>query len=579
MSIAVPAPVANPPVAQTERNRLWIELATVGGFVAFIFYYGLGAFGLLGADEPRYAQVAREMLARHDWITPYLYGHPWLEKPALYYWRAMFAFEVFGVHDWAARLPSATMATAMIVIVYFHMRRFRPGAQFDAALMTIASVAIVGFSRAAATDMQLAAPFVMGMLGWYAWQETGRRVWMFDFYFFMGIGTLAKGPVAPGLAALIIFAYAAFHRDWRMVWRTLWWPGIVLYSAIVLPWFTEVQLHNPDFLNIFFLQNNLERYTTNLYRHPHAFWYYVPIMLVAVLPWTAIVVAALADAVRHRIWRYPNPHTDDGFPLFLILWGIVPVIFFSFSVSKLPGYILPSVPPLTILAADYLRRLRARGERLGTGFIVAHAFVAGLMMAAILIAPHMLLRGQKPPASVVWVGVICGIAVLVGVLLTLRARGLDLLRFVTLVPVVLGVAFILTIAAPTVNSELTARPVARELDNMNAGSVPLAVYHVSRNIWFGLAFYRNQVIPDYTENGMPAPAHIVVAPAGSYERIEEMAGGRRVSRVGSFDPQHLEFYWVFPPGVEKQHPMTMPMGPAPAPPQGGPEHGNQHPHQ
>ena len=99
--------------------------------------------GLVGADEPRYAQVAREMLARNDFVTPILYGQPWLEKPALYYWRAMFAFREFGIHDWSARIPSASFAFTLIVLVYLHMRRFRPGGQLDAALITASCAGIV----------------------------------------------------------------------------------------------------------------------------------------------------------------------------------------------------------------------------------------------------------------------------------------------------------------------------------------------------------------------------------------------------------------------------------------------------
>ncbi len=111
----------------------WLLLA---GFCGFLFFFGLAYFGLIGADEPRYAQVAREMLARHDWITPTLGGKPWLEKPPLYYWQAMLAYSIFGVSDWAARLPSAVDATLMVFAVYLFLKRVRPGFQLDGALMT-----------------------------------------------------------------------------------------------------------------------------------------------------------------------------------------------------------------------------------------------------------------------------------------------------------------------------------------------------------------------------------------------------------------------------------------------------------
>src|SRR5271155_4187557 len=145
-------------------NRTRTDSLLLAGFCAFLFFYGLGQFGLIGADEPRYAQVAREMLQRHDWITPTLGGQPWLEKPPLYYWQAMLAYGIFGVSDWAARLPSAVDATLMVIAIYLFLKRFRPGFELDGALMTAAAAGVIGFARAASTDMPLAAMFTIALL-------------------------------------------------------------------------------------------------------------------------------------------------------------------------------------------------------------------------------------------------------------------------------------------------------------------------------------------------------------------------------------------------------------------------------
>src|SRR5207247_9659331 len=119
----------------TERSRLLTDWLLLAGFCGFLFFFGLAHFGLVGADEPRYAQIAREMLVRHDWITPVLDGRPWLEKPPLYYWQAMLAYSLFGVTDWAARIPSAVDAALMVVTVYLFFRRFRQSLEVDAALI------------------------------------------------------------------------------------------------------------------------------------------------------------------------------------------------------------------------------------------------------------------------------------------------------------------------------------------------------------------------------------------------------------------------------------------------------------
>src|SRR5580698_3191589 len=240
------------------------EMVSLFGFMIFFLLYGVtpwlggAGVGLVCADEPRYAQIAHEMLQKLDQahtikerlsacVTPYLYGRPWLEKPALYYWRAMFVFQEVGVHDWSARMPSASFAFIMGALIYLHMRRFRPGGHLDAALITVASAGIIGFARGASTDMQMAAPLAIGLLGWYAWYETGSKFWLFDIYFFTGVATLAKGPVAPFLAILILVAFAALRREWSILKRSIWWPGILLYFAIVLPWFVAVQWENPTF--------------------------------------------------------------------------------------------------------------------------------------------------------------------------------------------------------------------------------------------------------------------------------------------------------------------------------------------
>src|SRR6202142_2467945 len=218
-------------------NRARTDSLLLAGFCAFLFLYGLGQFGLIGADEPRYAQVAREMLQRHDWVTPTLGGRPWLEKPPLYYWQAMVAYAIFGVSDWAARLPAAVDATLLVLAVYFFLRRFRTGVELDGALMVASSAGIVGYGRAASMDMALAAAFTIGMLGWWAWRESGKRIYLAVFYGSIALGTLAKGPVALFLTGVVIVLYAAAAREWQLVIKTLWLPGILLFCAIAMPWY------------------------------------------------------------------------------------------------------------------------------------------------------------------------------------------------------------------------------------------------------------------------------------------------------------------------------------------------------
>src|SRR5262249_5853536 len=260
-----------------QRSRQLTDLLLLAGFCAFLFYYGIGYFGLVGADEPRYAQVAREMLEHHDWITPTLGQKPWLEKPALYYWQAMISFKIFGVSDWAARLPSAFDATLVVAAIYAFLRKLRPGSELDGALMTASAAGIITFARAASTDMPLAAMFTLALLSWYAWHETDEERYLGMFYAFSGLGTLAKGPVAVLLAVLVIGAFAWAKADSRLITRTLWPTGILIFCVVTLPWYVAVQWKNPEFFRVFLLEHNLARFSSDLYHHREPFWYYIPI--------------------------------------------------------------------------------------------------------------------------------------------------------------------------------------------------------------------------------------------------------------------------------------------------------------
>lgn len=543
------------------------EFAILIAVITFFLGYGLipwlggSVIGLVGADEPRYAQIAREMLARHDFITPVLYGKPWLEKPALYYWRAMFSFKDFGIHDWSARIPSAEFAWILVFLIYLHMRRFRPGGQLDAALITVSCAAIIGFARGASTDMQLAAPFCIGMLGWYAWYETDKKFWLFDLYFFGGAATLAKGPVAPFLAFCIIFLFAALRKEWSLLRRTIWIPGILLYLAMVLPWFIAVQHRNPEFVRIFFLQHNLERFATNRFHHAQAIWYYAPVMALALMPWLALACSAMWDAVRTSVneWkarRHPdryigNPRTGDAFPEFLVLWAIFPVVFFSFSDSKLPGYILPAVPPITILCGDYLNRVRKRG--LHARLLAIHSLVVGILVAGALMLPQILINDSAPSEKTIFMSVVVGLAVAVAVLVTVLRFGTSRLLAATLVPAGLILVFLLgTRNGKLLDQKYSARTLATELTQLPDAPHTVAVYRARRDVQYGLSFYLNEHVTNYQNSGVPAPAHLLVVQdyknpreqQKSQTELKELLDGRQYEPLFVYRPQDLTIYRV-----------------------------------
>ena len=594
--------VLEPSVPESTEGSLrrlpnWATVCEASVFVVFAVFFilygvtpllGGDGLGLVGADEPRYAQIAHEMLGRFDsahtlkerltaCITPYLYGRPWLEKPALYYWRAMFVFQEFGVHDWSARLPSASFAFIMVALIYLHMRRFRPGGHLDAALITVACVGIIGFSRGASTDMQMAAPFCIGLLGWYAWYETDSKFWLFDIYFFTGVATLAKGPVAPFLALLIVVAFAALRGEGSIIKRSFWWPGMLLYFAIVLPWFVAVQHENPTFFREFFLEHNLARFATNRYEHEQPFWYYIIVVVLGLMPWTVIAVRALVDGIQTSVaeWRLRHSKPDkpapkrpgDAFPEFLVLWALIPIVFFSFSQSKLPGYILPSIPPITILTGDYLFRCRRNG--LNFWILLGHALLCGVLSLSAFLLPWFVAHGMHmPPGRALAAAVLASVGAMLLILVVVHGFGVARLRLATTGILIVLMVFLYgvgpffgipAIAASKrtvhlLDRSYSARPLADKLAGIAPENEAVAVFRVRRDVEYGLSFYRNRQVVNYEETGVPDEEHLLVARVTgrggidlhTQDALSEYLEGRAYEPLFGWPEQGLEVYLVGP---------------------------------
>jgi len=517
-----------------NRPRIpdWLLLLA---FCSFFFLWRLAAFGLIGADEPRYAQVAREMLARHDWITPTLGGSVWLEKPPLYYWQAMIAYSIFGVSDWAARLPSVVDATLLVFAVYWFLRRFRTGIELDGALMLVSAAGIVGFARAASMDMALAATFAIAMLAWYVWFESDRRWILAIFYAALALATLAKGPVAPFLAGLIIGVFAMIKRRFHIVTKTLWLPGIALFLLIAAPWYALVQIRNPQFFHVFILEHNLARFSSNLYRHPEPLWYYLPVTLLGWIPWAVFVVIALAFTIS----RFRRSE-EDSLNKFLVIWILLIVLFFSVSHSKLPGYILPALPAGVVLLSNFLRpRL---DERPHASWAVLHGVIAGALVFASLNVPSLIQFHRVPwRFAAVPAVVAAGVAVIVSLLL--MRSGYKMLRLITLVPVVVALAFSVRLGADLIDDSLSARPIWRQVSDDNPHRMPIAIFLVPRETEFGLQFYSNQNLPRYEQGQVPAGEHIVVAAEG-YPRGVAKSSGRKPTLLAHIAAQRLDIFYV-----------------------------------
>lgn len=360
--------------------------ASRGVLVALAVALALAWFGALGqrklvkADEGRYAEIPREMLASGDWVTPRLNGFRYFEKPPLQYWATAAAYAAFGVHEWSARLWSALTGFATLWLVFYAGRRLHgERAAFCAAAALAGSVMFAAMSQVAALDMGLTAFLSLAVLGFALAQHDGatpreRRAWMLAAWAGMALAVLSKGLIGVVLPAGALALYLAWERDAGPLRRMHWAAGLALLLALAAPWFVAVSAANPEFARFFFVHEHLERFLTQQHDHVGPWWYFVPALVAGVLPWLLSPAPAILAGAR----RLAGAQFQPG--RFLVAWCVTVFVFFSASGSKLPNYILPLFPALALL-------LGAQLARAGREFHVAQCALAALLgLAAVLAA-------------------------------------------------------------------------------------------------------------------------------------------------------------------------------------------------
>ncbi len=306
----------------------------------------LGTLPFVGADEPRYAQIGFEMSESGDYVTPTLESRPWLEKPPMLFWLEAGSFQVFGKSEWAARLPSAFLAVLTLLVTAVLGYRIRgPRTALVSVLVLSTSFLFVAFFRSNATDAPLTAALTAALVTAFIATRSGSRVWSTLTGVLLGLGVLAKGPVAVILGCGILVVHSLLRR------KLVWSPGQIGLASVAgaatsIPWFWLVWQENGyDFLVTFLLNHNLARFISDLHHHSQPFWYYVPVIAFGFFPWTLFLIPSL-----RRESGEINAEELDG-RQFLWAWIAVPVLFFSASGSKLAGYVLPVLPALAVAVA------------------------------------------------------------------------------------------------------------------------------------------------------------------------------------------------------------------------------------
>ena len=473
--------------------------------LAVCYFSSLGTIGFVGPDEPRYAWIARDMAESGDWVTPRLYGRPWFEKPPLFYWMAGISFKLFGVSEVAARLPSALCALlATLALAWLAWRVYGEETARLLLLLLPTSVGMIGFSHAAATDMPFSAMLTIAMVcaavifGFTRNEHTPilpHTPWLALVLFgvFLGLAVLAKGPAAIVLTGGGVFFWALFTKGWRDVFRLVHPVAIAAFCVTAFPWYILCARRNPDFFRVFIIEHNFKRYLTPEFQHIQPFWYYVPVILVAFVPWTgALLWAGLVGGKRLLAQtRLAEPS------LFLLTWAGFCFLFFSASRSKLPGYVLPAFPAVALLLSVTLSKVHIRKP---LGYVL-------LCCALLLFAGLLPLRLALHETSKTWPQVFYCYAAVIMVLAAADAvwalseiSGPNspmafALQAASIVLVLLLVLFANRLISGFIVWDPSGRTLAKELRLRNTPLDTLSVRSMNRGQLYSLNFYLRKEIP------------------------------------------------------------------------------------
>lgn len=340
-----------------SRRGLWLMLLVV----AVTWFGNLEYRKLIRPDEGRYAEIPREMVATGDWTTPRLNELKYFEKPPLQYWATAVAYEVFGEHHWTSRLWMALTGFLGILLTGFvGMRLFGREAGIYASLLLGGSMLYAMMAHINTLDMGVTFFITLGLFSMVLGQREGdakqRRNWMLLAWAALALAVLSKGLMGLILPGTALFLYSVFNRDISVWKRMHWFSGLLVFLLVAAPWFVLVIKANPEFFDRFFIYEHYTRFTTKVHGRYQPWYYFIPVLLLGMLPWTLLMFDTLL-----RAWKGSVQKAKEFSPeRFLLVWAVFIYLFFSVSGSKLPSYLLPMFPALALLMGKQLAAMSVR---------------------------------------------------------------------------------------------------------------------------------------------------------------------------------------------------------------------------
>ena len=359
------------------------DLMILTVLICLFFTFMLGNRPLSVPDEGRYVEISREMAATGNYLTPRLNSVKYFEKPVFFYWLEALSINLFGLNEFTLRLWPALFALfGCLAVAVAGARLFGRLTGLLGATVLATSLLYYGFSRAIILDMPVSILLTLALLsfliGTHEAPGLKRRLYLWVFYAFAALAVLTKGLIGILIPGMVIGAWILLLGEWRML-KTLYIPsGLALFLLIAAPWHIMVGRANPEFFQFYFIHEHFQRYLTKVHGRYKPFWYFMPIVVLGLFPWSAFLV----QAIKHNLpstWRERHEHRDA---LFLILWAGLVFLFFSSSSSKLAPYILPVFPPLALLVGRYLAAAWDSRDFPGlrTGYLIL--LVASVLLAA-----------------------------------------------------------------------------------------------------------------------------------------------------------------------------------------------------
>ncbi|MBU0683882.1 MAG: glycosyltransferase family 39 protein [Candidatus Omnitrophota bacterium] len=335
-----------------RKEKYFITILLV--ISVFLFFFGLGSMSLTDPDETFYAQTAKEMFNANEWNTPLLFGNPQFEKPILYYWLIMLSYIVFGIGEFAARFPSAVFGVIGIFGVYFLGRSlFSPLCGFLSGLVLATSVQYLVLAKACVTDMVLTVFILLCMLFFLLGWTKEKKIYYYISAIMAGFATLTKGPIGLFIPGVVFLTYIAITSQWGRVKKIPIIRCVLLALLVSVPWYIlAIKLHGELFLNEFFGLHNITRFLKPEHKIGMSPFFYIPIVLGGIFPWTFFMIFGTWDMVKEK----SSSSGIKGKHAFLLIWFLVVFIFFSVSRTKLVTYILPLFPAIAIITGRFLEK-------------------------------------------------------------------------------------------------------------------------------------------------------------------------------------------------------------------------------